>query len=80
MIEDKTIIAPATTSGRGGISVIRMSGPRSEVIAQKMCGQLADPWRFKRCEIKSGENLDLTFVFKDSKDNKITKVFKFVVK
>ena len=27
-----------------------------------------------------GENLDLTFVFKDSKDNKITKVFKFVVK
>ena len=34
-----------------------MSGPRSEVIAQKMCGQLADPWRFKRCEIKSGENL-----------------------
>ena len=57
MIEDKTIIAPATTSGRGGISVIRMSGPRSEFIAQKMCGQLADPWRFKRCEIRSGENL-----------------------
>mgnify|MGYP005674554513 FL=1 len=34
-----------------------MSGPRSEVIAQEMCGQLADPWRFKRCEIRSGENL-----------------------
>jgi len=31
-------------------------------------------------KLKSGENLDLTFVFKDSKDNKITKVFKFVVK
>ncbi|MDC3323064.1 tRNA uridine-5-carboxymethylaminomethyl(34) synthesis GTPase MnmE [Gammaproteobacteria bacterium] len=57
MIEKKTIIAPATASGRGGISVIRMSGPRSEVIAQEMCGQLADPWRFKRCEIISGENL-----------------------
>ena len=31
-------------------------------------------------KLKSAENLDLTFVFKDSKDNKITKVFKFVVK
>jgi len=31
-------------------------------------------------KLKSGENLDLTFVFKDGKDNKITKVFKFVVK
>ena len=31
-------------------------------------------------KLKPGENLDLTFVFKDSKDNKITKVFKFVVK
>ena len=27
-----------------------------------------------------GENLDLTFVFKDGKNNKITKTFKFVVK
>ena len=27
-----------------------------------------------------GENLDLTFVFKDSKDNKITKAFEFVIK
>ena len=31
-------------------------------------------------KLKSGENLDLTFVFKDGKDNKITKVFKFIVK
>jgi periplasmic copper chaperone A len=30
--------------------------------------------------LEPGENLDLTFVFKDGKDNKITKVFKFVVK
>ena len=30
--------------------------------------------------LEPGENLDLTFVFKDDKDNKITKVFKFVVK
>ena len=30
--------------------------------------------------LKSGENLNLTFVFEDAKNNKITKVFKFVVK
>ena len=31
-------------------------------------------------KLKPGENLDLTFIFKDAKNNKITKVFKFVVK
>ena len=31
-------------------------------------------------KLEPGENLDLNFVFKDDKDNKITKVFKFVVK
>ena len=33
-----------------------------------------------KAKLKSGENLDLTFVFKDDNDNKITKVFKFIVK
>ena len=31
-------------------------------------------------KLKSGENLDLTFVFKDEEDNKIIKEFKFIVK
>ena len=31
-------------------------------------------------KLEPGENLDLTFIFKDAKNNKITKVFKFVVK
>ena len=31
-------------------------------------------------KLKSGENLDLTFVFKDYEDNKIVKEFKFIVK
>ena len=30
-------------------------------------------------KLKSGENLDLTFVFKDAEGNKITKVFNFIV-
>ena len=31
-------------------------------------------------KLKTGENLDLTFVFKDDEDNKIVKEFKFIVK
>lgn len=31
-------------------------------------------------KLKSGEKLDLTFLFKDDKDKKIKKVFKFIVK
>ena len=31
-------------------------------------------------KLEPGENLDLTFVFKDGKNNKITKAFTFVVK
>ena len=31
-------------------------------------------------KLEPGENLDLTFVFMDAKNNKITKAFKFVVK
>ena len=31
-------------------------------------------------KLEPGENIDLTFVFKDSKDNKITKAFEFVIK
>ncbi len=31
-------------------------------------------------KIKAGQNLDLTFLFKDDKDNKIKKVFEFIVK
>ena len=31
-------------------------------------------------KLKSGQNLDLTFLFKDDKDNKIKKIFKFIVK
>ena len=30
-------------------------------------------------KLKTGENLDLTFVFKDDEDNRISKVFKFIV-
>ena len=43
----KTIVAPASAPGRGGVSVIRMSGANSREIAENMCGSLADSWKFK---------------------------------
>ena len=54
-----TIIAPATAPGRGGISVIRISGPESLVVAKKLCGELEEPWKFKHCQIKNQEGVVL---------------------
>ena len=60
MNKNRTIIAPATVPGRGGVSIIRMSGKLSKSIAETMCGELAEAWRFKRCSIKSrgGSKID----------------------
>ena len=42
------------------MSVVRMSGEGSRSIAEKMCGGLSEPWKFKKCSISSqnGEVLD----------------------
>ena len=60
MSKNRTIIAPATSPGKGGVSIIRMSGKLSKSIAESMCGELAEAWRFKRCSIKSrcGSKID----------------------
>ena len=56
----RTIIASASAAGRGGVSVVRMSGEGSRSIAEKMCGELSEPWKFKKCTISSqnGEVID----------------------
>ncbi len=59
MSTNRTIIAPATVPGRGGVSIIRMSGELSKSIAEGMCGELAEAWRFKRCSIKSRNGLKI---------------------
>ena len=41
MVSLDTIVAQATPSGRGGIGVIRLSGPASFVIAEKLVGVIA---------------------------------------
>ncbi|MDC3126789.1 tRNA uridine-5-carboxymethylaminomethyl(34) synthesis GTPase MnmE [Gammaproteobacteria bacterium] len=60
MSKNRTIIAPATVPGRGGVSIVRMSGGLSKSIAEGMCGELAEAWRFKRCSIRSlgGSKID----------------------
>lgn len=56
----RTIIASASAAGRGGVSVVRMSGEGSKLIAEKMCGELSEPWKFRKCSISSqnGELID----------------------
>lgn len=39
----ETIVAIATAPGRGGVGVVRLSGPLSAAIAQKVCGKLPAP-------------------------------------
>ena len=59
-----TIIAPASAPGRGGISVIRISGPHSLAVAESLCGKLEEPWKLKHCEIinQGGDVIDTGLV------------------
>ena len=52
----RTIIASASAPGRGGVSVVRMSGEKSKAIAERMCGELSEPWKFKKCSIMSSDD------------------------
>lgn len=35
---------------------MRMSGEKSKVIAERMCGELSEPWKFKKCSIMSSDD------------------------
>ena len=50
---EDTIVAPATPLGRGGISVIRVSGVGAKKSGEFVCGELNEPWVFKACRIKN---------------------------
>ncbi len=56
---ESTIIAPASAPGRGGVSVVRISGPKARPIAQTLCGDLEEPWKLKKCTIRSKGGVDL---------------------
>ncbi|MCH6574248.1 MAG: tRNA uridine-5-carboxymethylaminomethyl(34) synthesis GTPase MnmE, partial [Bacteroidetes bacterium] len=58
--QDDTIVARATPPGRGGIAVIRVSGPGVGEIATSMLGELPEP---RRAELRkfvdaTGEPID----------------------
>ena len=50
---EETVVAPATPSGRGGISIVRISGPEASSVGVSLCGELPKPWSFKPCSILS---------------------------
>ncbi len=55
-----TITAIATPPGRGGIGVVRVSGPLSAAIAEAICGVLPPPRQamFRQFRAGNGETLD----------------------
>src|SRR5690349_532234 len=55
-----TIVAIATPPGRGGIGVLRISGPRVAAIATSMCGELPAPRKaaLRTFRDQHGEQID----------------------
>ncbi len=52
----ETITAVATPPGRGGVGIIRVSGPLSSRIAEQMLGFVPQPRQAKLCQFLSGDN------------------------
>lgn len=59
-VESQTIAALATPSGRGGVGVIRVSGPQSSFIATKLLGKIPSPRQatFSQFSHPNGEIID----------------------
>ncbi|HKZ73705.1 MAG TPA: tRNA uridine-5-carboxymethylaminomethyl(34) synthesis GTPase MnmE [Steroidobacteraceae bacterium] len=64
MSRTDTIVAPATASGRGGIGIVRISGPKVPEIAAVLAGELPAPRRatFVRFLDAQGEPIDAGLV------------------
>ena len=54
-----TIVAPATPGGRGGVGIVRLSGKKAAVIGRRLCGDLDEPWKFKRCNILDLDQVEI---------------------
>lgn len=55
MSDNDTIVAQATTSGRGGIGIVRMSGPLVDQICRNMIGRLPQPRLATLCDFVDAE-------------------------
>ena len=51
---EETIVAPATPAGRGGVSIVRISGKGAKEVGLSLCGELPRSWSFKPCSILDG--------------------------
>lgn len=60
MLAPDTIAAIATPAGRGGIGIVRVSGPKVPAIAQALTGRLLQPRQATQCSFRDarGERLD----------------------
>ena len=54
-----TIAALATPSGRGGVGIIRISGPEVNNIAEQILGKLPKPFKASHCLFKDNEQQTL---------------------
>lgn len=59
-----TIFAEATPPGRGGISVVRLSGPEARAIGEAIAGPLAEPRRAELRSMRDGELIDRGLVIR----------------
>ena len=61
-----TIFAPATARGRAGIAVLRVSGPRANIVAKMLAGRLPEPRLASLCRLRNseGELLDEALVLR----------------
>lgn len=50
-----TIAAVATAPGRGGVGVVRISGPRCRAIAQNITGKILTPRYAELCDFRGGD-------------------------
>lgn len=50
-----TIAAIATPPGRGGVGIVRISGPRAAAVAQALCGRLPEPRRATRTRFSAAD-------------------------
>ncbi|WP_299608380.1 tRNA uridine-5-carboxymethylaminomethyl(34) synthesis GTPase MnmE [uncultured Tateyamaria sp.] len=57
-----TIFALATAQGRAGVAVIRISGPQSKAVAQKLCGSLPEARRATTRRLHDEDGLVLDHV------------------
>tara|TARA_Y100000590_G_scaffold133925_1_gene153168 strand:- start:14371 stop:15693 length:1323 start_codon:yes stop_codon:yes gene_type:complete len=53
----ETIVASATPAGRGGVSIIRISGRGAKDVGVGLCGNTPKSWSFIPCSIKNKEGV-----------------------